>query len=91
VPTVVSALWPVTEAVAGLFAERFYAELSADPDNKLHALTRAQRALRALTYEELAARLTPAQLRAGVLLSGRERPFSHMYFWAPFQLSGSPS
>jgi CHAT domain-containing protein/tetratricopeptide (TPR) repeat protein len=90
VPSVVAPAWHVAEAAVGLLMRRFYAELHADPTAKLRALTRAQRWLRGASSEEVAPFVTERQLATGTTLSGQVRPFSHMFFWAPFQWFGSP-
>jgi CHAT domain-containing protein/tetratricopeptide (TPR) repeat protein len=90
VATVIAPLWPITEAAAGLLSTCFYSELRRDSTNKLRALTTAQRWLQQLSYEDASKRTTPQQLAAAVMLSGSEQPFAHPFFWAPFQLFGSP-
>jgi CHAT domain-containing protein len=90
VPSVIAPLWYIGEAAASLLTQQFYARLRRDPSQKLAALMYAQRWLRRLGYDEAAGVVSPKQLAAGVLISGRERPFSHPFFWAPLQLRGSP-
>jgi len=90
VPTVISPLWPVAEAPASLLTKQFYFELQKNPQHKLGALMRAQRWLRNLDYQHAAELVTERQLQAGISLSGSEKPFSHMFFWAPYQLVGNP-
>lgn len=90
VPTVIAPVWPVADAVCGLISEQFYRELKTQPDRKGHALASAQRWLRSLHHDMVQDVIPKTDIDFACQISGSERPFSHMFYWAPLRLLGSP-
>ena len=102
---VVATMWPVSEPVATLWADLFYAELAAragDPEIDLAAVVRATgRRMRELDVTEATDRLLALAAGAGDGWAAMtleafayglgERPFEHPWHWASFYLSGAGS
>jgi CHAT domain-containing protein/tetratricopeptide (TPR) repeat protein len=105
VSTVIGTLWPVTDVVAVLFADLFYAKLAhsaamvdltavvADIADRLRGLTREEAAS---LLDDLGRRTVDAKARfrlkaaARLVLAGDEmRPYGDPIAWAAFYVSGS--
>ena len=103
VAAVVSARWPVNDALTVLFVDLFYETLErvGASATLTHGLRQTAAALRAMTREAAIARLAlirgaTADLRASLALSvfsktleaAADRPFQHPYDWAAFHVAG---
>jgi CHAT domain-containing protein len=99
---VVSTLWPVDDAAAGLVTSRFHQECARGTVRRAEALRRAQLWVRDLTVRELLATLRdardlpppagPLAASAAARLRARnpeDRPFFDPGFWAAFSLTGA--
>jgi tetratricopeptide (TPR) repeat protein len=107
VATVVSPLWPVGVEVAALFADLFYAALTASRGevDVLALVQQTQQQLRRMDREQAntaIARLGEASTdrvaqllldaaRRRILQSDELYPFEHPYDWAAFHVTGAPT
>jgi CHAT domain-containing protein len=99
VKSVLMTLWKVEELPTRIFIEEFYQSWQTGRSRSA-AVTAAQQALRAITEQQLRARLTTYgisptvvqdELARFALRQAGEQPFVHPYYWAGFVLVGDPT
>jgi CHAT domain-containing protein len=104
VPSVISAFWPVEDALTALFVDIFYEMLAADPGGGrlTTAVRSASLAIRDISREQACNRVAAIRDRANDsaaefqldvfierLRQGPERPFVHPFDWGAFYLTGA--